>query len=94
MPKECIRLCMYIEWPVYLTVPPYFKAPHLEQGTSRVFVIAQVCLIASLHRLPKSTVWNIIKKKERTSELNKHKGTGRPRKTSTAELMIKEFSRE
>ena len=35
--------------------------------------------------LPKSTVWNIIKKKESTGELTNRKGTGRPRKTSTAD---------
>ena len=34
--------------------------------------------------LPKSTVWNIIKKKESTVELTNRKGTGRPRKTFTA----------
>ncbi|XP_078267289.1 transmembrane and coiled-coil domain-containing protein 6 isoform X2 [Rhinoraja longicauda] len=35
--------------------------------------------------LPKSTVWSIIKKKESTGELTNRKGTGRPRKTSTAD---------
>ena len=34
--------------------------------------------------LPKSTVWNIIKKKESTGQLTNRKRTGRPRKTSTA----------
>uniref|UniRef100_A0A0E9WCK4 HTH psq-type domain-containing protein n=1 Tax=Anguilla anguilla TaxID=7936 RepID=A0A0E9WCK4_ANGAN len=35
--------------------------------------------------LPKSTVWNIIKKKESTGELGNNKGPGRPRKTSTVD---------
>uniref|UniRef100_A0A0E9WKU5 Transposase IS30-like HTH domain-containing protein n=1 Tax=Anguilla anguilla TaxID=7936 RepID=A0A0E9WKU5_ANGAN len=41
--------------------------------------------IAQTLGLPKSTVWNIIKKKESTGELSNRKGPGRPRKTSTVD---------
>ncbi|KAJ8353878.1 hypothetical protein SKAU_G00214450 [Synaphobranchus kaupii] len=41
--------------------------------------------IAEAVDLPKSTVWNIVKKQERTGELRNGKPSGRPRKTTVVD---------